>query len=168
MQIEEHLTIIFIFRSKRPKEDIFEPIYTVDTQDYSSSHGVEYLIETDQNESQPEDDVDEGEEQMLFTVSGDDEHNLNDIPADHIIESGNPEDQDEKKFFADPQNEEVSYQEAYINESHSNSNLDNWLTGIKETLLSFPKLLRARAKKQINDLVSEFEISYLETIDGKT
>lgn len=128
---------------------------------------MEYLIETDQNESQPEDDAD-GEEQLFQTASGDDEHNFNDIPADHIIETSNPEDQEEKPFFADTQNEDVSYQEAFINESHINSNIDNWLTGIKETLLSFPKLLRARAKKQINDLVSEFEISYLETIDGKT
>jgi hypothetical protein len=30
---------------------------------------------------------------------------------------------------------------------------------------SFPKLTRARAKKQINDVVSELEINYLESIE---
>lgn len=30
---------------------------------------------------------------------------------------------------------------------------------------SFPKLTRARAKKQINDIVSDLEINYLESIE---
>jgi hypothetical protein len=45
--------------------------------------------------------------------------------------------------------------------------LDHWLDGIKRTMLMLPPIFRAKAKKKINDLVSDFEISYLESLDNE-
>lgn len=81
--------------------------------------------------------------------------------------------------------EEISYQETFIDERPvQHTELDLWLNSLKQTLLvswvfenkstefnfalifqSFPKLMRARAKKNINDIVSDLEIAYLEAIE---
>lgn len=142
--------------------DTYGTIYSSgDNQEYSPSQAVEYLIETDQNESQPEIEID-GNEQLFHQNADDDEHQFHILPVEHIVENSNS-----LSASQEDTKQNIEYQEAFITETLNSSNidsLDSWLTGIKETLLSFPKLLRARAKKQINDLVSEFEINYLESL----
>lgn len=157
---------MFNFSFKRAREDDFVSIHTV--QEYSPNHAVEYLIEAEQ-EANAADDDDEQEE--LFEAS----NQLQEIIAEPVSSLT----KEEQEFTYDAtandnssfHNEEIAYQEAFANETHNNSSsdqLDNWLGSIKETLLSFPKLHRARAKKQINDLVSEFEINYLESIETES
>lgn len=160
-----------LFSTKRVKEEMYESVFTVDSQDYSPSH-EEYLIEADQNESQQDDDGLDGEEEQMFQVTAEDDNNYQEIPsvenASIVISDAN----EEKHFPTEVINEELPYQETYINinEPLNNSSVDSldpWLAGIKETLLSLPKLLRARAKKQINDLVSDFEINFLADAERK-
>jgi hypothetical protein len=138
------------------------------------AHAVEYLIETDANETQgiEEGDEDEQHDEMFETqnTQDDDEQIQEEEITTQAIAQINEKESGEIKFtYTQP--EEIAYQEAFVsvNETSLNANtieLDSWLANIKETLLSLPKLYRARAKKQINELVSEFEINYLESIDS--
>lgn len=99
------------------------------------------------------------------------EQEIHEIPDDQTINSHGllREVHEEPKFFNElAQNDEITYQEAFANDAQTlDTQFDAWLAGVRQTLLSFPKLLRARAKKQINDLVSDFEITYLESLDAE-
>jgi hypothetical protein len=124
-------------------------------------------VEDRHNES-GNDDEDDG---MSFLSSSrdqqQDEQELNEAPEELIYTSMVTEAKQELKTEFSPI-EESEFQETFASETQaSDAQFDAWICGVKETMLSFPKLLRARVKKQINDLVSDFEINYLESLDAE-
>lgn len=167
-------------RSVQQENEIYEAVYNcVETQEYSPTHAVEYLIETEsQQESQPENEIEEEDASIFQVEAQEDEKQSSETVPEQIESLTNiHEHQRIMKFETNEnidQNEEITYQETFIEESPPNitfeadtTALDLWLKSVKETLLSLPKINLARAKKHINDIISEHEINYLESMDGK-
>lgn len=121
-------------------------MYT-ETQDYSPAHAVEYLIETDNNESRAENDEEEQAEMIFQTNSVDDEQQIQEITHEQIENDIKNEEQIAQTIFTyepkmDHENEstpheEISYQESFVNEASTPvpSDLDSWLSSLKQTLL---------------------------------
>ena len=67
--------------------------------------------------------------------------------------------------------DDSSYHQTILNEAsnqvqgNQETEIDGWISGIKEILMSLPNLLRAKAKRDISMLVSDFEIKFLESLD---
>lgn len=147
------------FRSKRLKEETSDVAYNSgDNQDFSP---IEYLIETDPNDNVQDDNDDEEvseQEELLFA----EELQVSKVTNERTVTPTDLlGDIKDENYFNEVATDEIVYQDSL--HSSTIDSIDSWLLGIKGTLLSFPKLLRARAKKEINDLVSNYEISYLET-----
>lgn len=138
--------------SKRTKLELHETsVYSVESQDdYTAA--VEYLIETDPNESQQlENDDDVEEETSLNTISR--EYVVHEMRDEEKIENihdikENSEEANDQTFLnyddaaannetASPQHLEIPYQESFANDSRSENSieLDSWLSGIKETIM---------------------------------
>lgn len=133
---------------------------TVDEED----SGEEVYNETNVTEDPAEDD------NFQFELSQDQQEEVEAKEEENkiIVKFDLPQEQNSSQN--DDTREEISYQEAFVNELQCQnlSEIDSWISSIRTTLLSFPKLMRAKAKKQINDLVSDFEIKYLESLDRRS
>lgn len=133
--------IIHISKCCRLKKTEETYDYGIDSQDYSNTHGVEYLIEADHHEDIKEDI----EERDGFCNRDDDEHVQESTDDQHSIKADNVE--QEQLFYtyeATNINNENSLihqddqtcRDSYSNEpQHLSAELDSWLLGVKETIM---------------------------------
>lgn len=167
-----------------------ETAYDVEREEHVQAS--DFLEETDPNDSQNDNQADGEHEEILFFSNSQEFEELTSEEVVTDLKTDNRSEASEEKFICyeaseetAAQLEEVPCEDSYVSESQrsGSSEIDSWLSGVKETMMvrtnlfddevaqlnplfqTFPNLLRARAKKQINDLVSEFEIRYLESID---
>lgn len=136
MNLINNFKFLLILRSKKQKIDYSDTEYSIEPQDYSSTHAVEYLIETDRQESiKGEDDEDDG-----FCNSDEQTHES----ADEEIVKTQKCEPEEQTFYAfdattggnvnvSIQPEEITYRESFLNET-PHAELDSWLLGIKDTI----------------------------------
>jgi hypothetical protein len=119
-------------------------------EDQQQHQAVEYLIESEEKASYHHEEVDM------------------DTQANHALEEEATEIDDvyyeEEVVNNQDTNESVKYS-FYQNNTPkivpANSELDDWLSIIKSSLLSLTKLNRARAKQEINNIISKYEIEEL-------
>ena len=126
-------------------------------QEYSDpSEEVEYLTETDNN-------VITTEKESVQTRAETPE------PISEVVKIEEEQYYYEAETTSNPDNS--SYHQTVPNEAfnqlqrNQETEIDAWISSIKETLMSLPNLLRAKAKRDISMLVSDFEIKYLESLD---
>lgn len=136
-----------------------EPAVRVFKQENSSDHcsdpSIEYVLETDINECQDDEDEEsesmtefEGEENL--TNHTEDEKNFCYISEDLQIE--------EQKV--------IKYaQETPVIEQKPKTDFDPWLQSIKASMMKLTKLNQARAKRDINSILSNYEIEQLENVN---
>lgn len=151
----------------------------MESQDEYSA-AVEYLIETDQNESQQDDEDDEHEEISLNAISQEydinelkDEEKVSDISVlkDDNLELGEPTflnyDSAINNETISSHQDEIPYQESFVTDAQSESSLqlDSWLSGVKETILVIFVMFEYRL---LNKIISNLILVVTKAVESKS
>jgi hypothetical protein len=144
VKYRKELCLISYYREKKARQEYFETSYS-ENQDCSPSH-VEYIIESEQDNTDCRVEEEEDEEPSLYfqTTSVEEEQIQETATAENNRNSVKPDDRiaqsvclyDSNENESTP-HEEISYQEAFVNEASLpvTSELDSWLSSLKQTLL---------------------------------
>jgi hypothetical protein len=123
-------------------------MYTIDT---TASQAVEYLIETE--------DCDEREEEY---AQEDDLLDENEIDGSEQIDSESTlcyEEVDSLRQDLEEDDHHIKFQRAKTKEDDE---LEAWLSSVRESMNKLTNLNRARAKRDINTILSKYEIEQYE------